>query len=150
MSHLYSFSFNLNSDWSKELAEQDEILQYMEDTVDKFRLRPHIQTSVECLGAAWNVQKEEWIVKFRDLKTGIVFNRTSTIFISAVGGISIPRDVSVAKLALKWAELIKFVRCTSKGWMTSKAKCSTPLGWRHDVSYKDKRVVRLSEPSQHL
>lgn len=26
-SHLYSFSFNLNPDWSKELCEQPEILQ---------------------------------------------------------------------------------------------------------------------------
>ena len=26
-SHLYSFSFNLNPNWSKELCEQPEILQ---------------------------------------------------------------------------------------------------------------------------
>lgn len=28
-SHLYSFSFNLNPNWSKELCEQPEILQCM-------------------------------------------------------------------------------------------------------------------------
>jgi hypothetical protein len=25
--HLYSFSFNLNPDWSQELADQEEVLQ---------------------------------------------------------------------------------------------------------------------------
>src|ERR1700744_1547173 len=42
-SHLYSFSFNPNPDWSKRFAEQDEILQYLNDTVDKFGVRPHVQ-----------------------------------------------------------------------------------------------------------
>lgn len=34
-SHLYSFSFNPNPNWSQELAEQPEIEQYMDDTIDK-------------------------------------------------------------------------------------------------------------------
>ncbi|GME41708.1 uncharacterized protein K452DRAFT_324192 [Neofusicoccum parvum] len=93
-SQLYSFSFNLNPNWPKELADQEEILQYIEDTVDKFNLRAHINTSVECLGASWVSSKEQWDIKFKDLKTGVVFSRNATIFVSAVGGISIPRDVS--------------------------------------------------------
>jgi cation diffusion facilitator CzcD-associated flavoprotein CzcO len=92
-SHLYSFSFNLNPNWSKQLAEQAEILQYIEDTVDKFDLRKHVHASVECLGAKWDVQNKQWAVKFRDLTTNVVFTRNATILISAVGGISAPRDV---------------------------------------------------------
>lgn len=36
-SHLYSFSFNLNPNWSKELCEQPEILQCTFCCLDKWR-----------------------------------------------------------------------------------------------------------------
>ena len=97
-SHLYSFSFNLNPNWSKQLAEQKEILQYIEDTVDKFQLRPHINTSIECLGASWNNSEAQWHVTLKDLATDIIFTRKATMFISAVGGISMPREVRTMRL----------------------------------------------------
>jgi len=95
-SHLYSFSFNLNPNWSKQLAEQGEILQYIEDTVDKFQLRPHINVSVESLGAQWDKAEGQWHVRLRDLQTDITFVRQATMFISAVGGISMPKDVCLS------------------------------------------------------
>lgn len=69
----------------------------MEDTVDKFGLRPHIHGSVECLGARWMADMNHWAANFKDWKTGLEFTRSATILISAVGGISIPRDVGVSK-----------------------------------------------------
>ncbi|OJD29690.1 monooxygenase protein [Diplodia corticola] len=122
-SHLYSFSFNLNPNWSKELAEQPEILQYMEDTVDKFELRSHINPSVECLGARWDSEASLWHVNLRDLGTGIEFSRTANVFVSAVGGISHPRDVSIAGME------------DFQGAMFHTAR------WRHDVDYAGKRVA---------
>jgi cation diffusion facilitator CzcD-associated flavoprotein CzcO len=94
--HLYSFSFNLNPSWSKELCDQPEILQYMEATVDKFSLRSHIHTLVECLGAEWHWETWMWSVRFRDLATGIEYTRTANILVSAVSGISFSRDVGAA------------------------------------------------------
>ncbi|KAJ5683439.1 hypothetical protein N7462_006604 [Penicillium macrosclerotiorum] len=88
---LYSFSFNQNPNWSKELCEGPEILEYMDDTVDKFDLRKHMHFGVECVSASWN-EKGFWEVRLRDTKTKIEYTRTATIFISAVGGISKPRD----------------------------------------------------------
>ncbi|KAJ5668457.1 uncharacterized protein N7477_007027 [Penicillium maclennaniae] len=79
---LYSFSFNQNPNWSKELCEGPEILEYMENTVDKFNLRKHMQFGVECLSASWNV-KGFWEVRLRDTKTQVEYIRTATIFISA-------------------------------------------------------------------
>jgi cation diffusion facilitator CzcD-associated flavoprotein CzcO len=122
-STLYSFSFNLNTNWSKELAEQEEILQYIEDTVDKFQLRSHINVSVECVGAEWNAAKKEWDVHLKDLKTGISFTRSATMFISAVGGISVPRDVHF------------------EGMESFKGPIYHTAQWRHDVSYANKKVV---------
>ncbi|KAI1213736.1 monooxygenase [Annulohypoxylon truncatum] len=122
-SHLYSFSFNLNPNWSKELCEQPEILQYMNDTVDKFDLRKHIQTSVECTGAVWHDDLSKWEVNLKNNITGIEYTRFATMFISAVGAISFPRDV-------KFNGMENF-----KGPMFHTAR------WDHSVDYKNKRVA---------
>ena len=122
-SHLYSFSFNLNPNWSQELCEQPEILQYMEDTVDKFNLRQHIQPSVECTGATWDNDLRKWKVLLKDNQTGIEYTRYASVFVSAVGAISFPRDV-------KFEGMTDF-----KGPMFHTAR------WDHSVSWKNKRVA---------
>ncbi|KAH6682832.1 hypothetical protein B0J14DRAFT_132823 [Halenospora varia] len=120
--HLYSFSFNLNPNWSKELCDQPEILQYMESTVNKFNLRPHMQFGTSCLGAKWNTKSEKWEVHLQDL-TGKKFTKEASIFISAVGGISEPRDV-------KFPGIEKF-----QGKMFHTAR------WDHTYNYEGKRMA---------
>ncbi|KAL5600653.1 hypothetical protein FOVSG1_008465 [Fusarium oxysporum f. sp. vasinfectum] len=88
--HLYSFSFNLNPDWTQALADQEEILRYIENTVDKFNLRSHFRFKVECTGAEW--VDGSWHVHFLDTYTGEKFTKQCTILLSAVGGFSIPRQ----------------------------------------------------------
>ncbi|KAF4553588.1 Pyridine nucleotide-disulfide oxidoreductase-like protein 16 [Elsinoe fawcettii] len=122
-SHLYSFSFNPNPNWSKELCEQAEILQYMEDTVDKFDLRRHIHPSVECTGAHWHADRGKWAVQLKDNKTGITYQRWASVFISAVGAISFPRDVRFKGMELFKGPIVHTAR------------------WDHSLSYKNKRVA---------
>jgi cation diffusion facilitator CzcD-associated flavoprotein CzcO len=95
----------------------------MEDTVDKFGIRPHVHSSVECTGAAWHNDKEKWEVRFKDLRTGVEFTRFASVFVSAVGAISFPRDV-------KFQGMDKF-----KGPMFHTAR------WDHSVNYKGKNVA---------
>ncbi|KAM5342242.1 hypothetical protein ACJ41O_013208 [Fusarium nematophilum] len=96
-SHLYSFSFNLNPNWSQDLVGQEEILQSsasdMNDTVDKFALREHMHFETECLGATWNNNTAKWEVQLRDVRTGRTFVAYGTVLISAVGAISFPKKV---------------------------------------------------------
>ncbi|RFU33207.1 hypothetical protein B7463_g3132, partial [Scytalidium lignicola] len=120
---LYSFSFNPNPNWSKELCQQPEILQYMEDTVDKFDLRKHFHGSVECIGAVWHNDKSKWEVNLKDHKTGKEYTRFASVFVSAVGAISYPRDIKFPGME------------TFKGDMFHTAR------WDHSVSYKNKRVA---------
>ncbi|KAI8657178.1 hypothetical protein NCS57_01095500 [Fusarium keratoplasticum] len=87
--HLYSFSFNLNPDWTQALADQEEILRYMENTVDKFQLRSHFRFNTECTGAEW--VDGAWHVHFVNPVTREKFTKRCTILLSAVGGFSIPR-----------------------------------------------------------
>lgn len=138
--HLYSFSFNLNPNWSKELCDQAEILecehklrtlsllvltmnQDVEATVDKFKLRPHMHFGVACLGARWLQEKSKWEVHLHDLQTGVRYKREAAIFVSAVGGISEPRDV-------KFHGMDKF-----KGAMFHTAH------WDHSFDYTGKRMA---------
>ncbi|EAW17031.1 flavin-containing monooxygenase [Aspergillus fischeri NRRL 181] len=122
-SHLYSFSFNLNPNWSKELCEQPEILQYIEDTVDKFDLRKHVIPSVECTGAVWDEKSEKWTVYFRDVKTDLKFVRYASIFVSAVGAISLPREIHFKGMEQFRGPIIHTAR------------------WDHSVDYNGKRVA---------
>ncbi|KAH6704243.1 monooxygenase [Leptodontidium sp. MPI-SDFR-AT-0119] len=119
-SHLYSFSFNLNPSWTKELCDQPEILRYMNATVDKFKLRTHMNFGVECLGAEW--KDGLWHVHLKDIKTGISFTKVVNVFISAVGGISYPRDIKFQGMEL------------FKGDMFHSAR------WDHKVDYAGKRM----------
>ncbi|KAI1613810.1 monooxygenase [Exophiala viscosa] len=120
---LYSFSFNLNPNWSKELCDGAEILEYIDATVNKFDLRKHMHFSIECLGAKWNTKSSQWSVHFRDLLTNVEYTRTADIFISAVGGISYPRDV-------RFPGMEKF-----EGEMFHTAR------WNHNYDYTGKRMA---------
>jgi cation diffusion facilitator CzcD-associated flavoprotein CzcO len=94
----------------------------MEDTVDKFDIRKHVHSSVECTGAKWHRDIAKWEVFVKDLESGIEYSRFASIFVSAVGAISFPRDV-------KFPGMENF-----KGHMFHTAR------WDHSVSYKNKRV----------
>ena len=95
----------------------------MEDTVDKFDLRRHVHASVECVGAKWHTNKNKWEVQLKDLETGMEYVRFASVFVSAVGAISFPRDV-------RFPGMEKF-----QGPMFHTAR------WDHSVSYKGKRVA---------
>ena len=61
-SHLYSFSFEPKSDWSREFAPQPEILGYIEHCVDKYGLRPHLRLGAEVIGAEYDEAAAAWDV----------------------------------------------------------------------------------------
>ncbi|KAF2834536.1 FAD/NAD(P)-binding domain-containing protein [Patellaria atrata CBS 101060] len=96
--HLYSFSFNPNPYWSRKFCDHAEILDYVNTTVEKFNLRPHIHASIEMIRAIWLEDKNTWHIQLKDLKTGIQFVRFCTILISAMGGISLSTDFNFQDL----------------------------------------------------
>src|SRR5687767_15066654 len=48
-SHMYSFSFEQNPDWSEMYAPQPEIREYLERVTDKYGVRPHLRFGVRAL-----------------------------------------------------------------------------------------------------
>lgn len=59
-SHLYSFSWAPNPDWSRAFAEQPEILEYLERVADEFGLRPHIRPNTEITALRWDEAQARW------------------------------------------------------------------------------------------
>jgi cation diffusion facilitator CzcD-associated flavoprotein CzcO len=95
----------------------------MESTVDEFDLRPHFRFNEACIGAQWIAKENRWEVRFKNVKTGFESSRSTTIFVSAVGGISEPRKV------------------VFPGMETFKGEIFHTARWNHKYDYAGKRVA---------
>ncbi|SEP11366.1 flavin-containing monooxygenase [Aquisalimonas asiatica] len=84
-SHLYSFSFALNPDWSRRYATQPEIRDYLQRCADRYGVCPHVrlQTAVEHL--QWNHGGQYWTLTDSNGDTW-----TGDIVVSGMGGLSRP------------------------------------------------------------
>ncbi|MBS1848868.1 MAG: NAD(P)/FAD-dependent oxidoreductase, partial [Actinobacteria bacterium] len=65
-SHLYSFSFERRTDWTRRFPKQPEILAYANDCVDKHHLRDRIRTGTEIAGATWDANDATWTLTTTD------------------------------------------------------------------------------------
>jgi cyclohexanone monooxygenase len=65
-SHLYSFSFDLNPNWSRLWSGQPEILAYFERCADKYGLRPHLKLRTEIRSARWDEDTQLWCLTTTD------------------------------------------------------------------------------------
>ena len=59
-SHLYSFSFEPNPDWSRVYSGRDEILAYIERCVERYGLRPQIRLGTEVARADFDDGSGRW------------------------------------------------------------------------------------------
>ena len=87
-SHVYSFSFELNPNWSHSYSSGREIWDYCEHCVDKYALRSKIHfgstvTNVEFDGDRWQVQTEDG----RQL--------TANVVVSGLGGLHLPNHATI-------------------------------------------------------
>ncbi|GJF34500.1 Baeyer-Villiger monooxygenase [Kitasatospora sp. NE20-6] len=84
-SHLYSFSFAPNPDWTSTYSPQAEIRAYLQNCVDRFGLRPHLRTGTEVEAARWDENDHLWHVTTNDGPW------TARVLVSAVGPLTEPR-----------------------------------------------------------
>ena len=59
-SHLYSFSFAPNPNWSSTFSPQSEILDYLKDCAGRFGVLPHVRFETELEGATWDDEDRLW------------------------------------------------------------------------------------------
>jgi cation diffusion facilitator CzcD-associated flavoprotein CzcO len=59
-SHLYSFSFALNPDWTRTYPLQPELKRYLSELTDRFGVREHIRLGCAVTAAEWDEREGLW------------------------------------------------------------------------------------------
>jgi cation diffusion facilitator CzcD-associated flavoprotein CzcO len=117
-SHMYSFSYEQNPDWSRSFSLQPEIFAYLKGVADKHRLREKTRFGVEITGAHWDSGARQWTVS---TKSGDEY--VTQFLVSGVGGLHIP-------MVPKLPGIEKFQGQT---WHSAQ--------WNHEFDLKGKRVA---------
>jgi len=93
-SHLYSFSFAPNPDWSRMFSTQPEIRRYLEHCTDRFDLRDHLRFGHELRHAQWDGAAAVWRLEMADGR-----RVRARVLISGMGGLSRPSIPDIPGLA---------------------------------------------------
>lgn len=117
-SHLYSFSFAQNPNWTRMFAPQKEIKAYLEYCADTYEIMPHVRLKTALNNARWDDNNNHWTLQ--DNHGG---KYTADVLIAGAGGLSIPSYPSVEGLS-------KF-----------KGKTFHSQDWDHDYDLSGKRVA---------
>ncbi len=84
-SHLYSFSFEPNPDWSRVYSPQSEILSYLERCVEEYGIGPKLRLGVEVERADFDEESGRWRIE-----TGGGETVEADVLVSACGQLSRP------------------------------------------------------------
>ncbi|MGY4816431.1 flavin-containing monooxygenase [Pseudomonas chlororaphis subsp. piscium] len=117
-SHLYSFSFEPNPDWTRMFAPQAEIQGYLQHCVRKYEVARHIRFGAEVQAARFDEASAQWCVT----EAGGRVHRAA-LLISATGQLSRP--------ALPRIE----------GMQAFKGQVFHSANWDHSYSLTGKRVA---------
>jgi cation diffusion facilitator CzcD-associated flavoprotein CzcO len=123
-SYLYSYSFKQRFPWARTHAKQPEILRYLTDVVDEYRLRPHLQLGTAVESARWDQDRQMYDVFLSDGTT-----EECHVLISAVGFLNVPRYPD-------WPGLEDF-----EGPRFHTAR------WEHEHDLRDKKVALVGTGS---
>jgi cation diffusion facilitator CzcD-associated flavoprotein CzcO len=116
-SHLYSFSFALNPDWSRAFSPQSEIQDYLRLCAERFGILPHIRWNCELRNASWNEDDQRWHI------TTTLGQLTADILILGYGPLSEPSLPSISGIERFEGVLFHSAR------------------WKHDYDLTGKRVA---------
>jgi cation diffusion facilitator CzcD-associated flavoprotein CzcO len=117
-SHLYSFSFAPNPNWTRLFAQQPEIRAYLEDIADRYGLRARIRFRSTVVAAEWGGR--HWTVRMAD-GTSI----TARVLVWGTGALHEPSIPDIAGLDEFAGTVFHSAR------------------WNHDHDLQGKRVAVL-------
>ncbi|UPL03035.1 hypothetical protein LCI18_013969 [Fusarium solani-melongenae] len=95
-SHLYSYSFEQNPDWSREYSGQEEILDYLQEVARKYNLYRYIRFNSSVEGARWDDASKRWDVVVavqggKEEEFGSRYTIKTDFLVSAVGQLNMPK-----------------------------------------------------------
>ena len=117
-SHMYSFSFEQNPNWSRAFAGQGEIWDYMRGVAEKYDLYRHVRFGQELTGARWDVDGGRWQVATSDGNT-----YAGQFLVCGVGALHIPQIPQL------------------QGIERFRGKTFHSAQWDHDYDLRGKRVA---------
>ena len=115
-SHLYSYSFRPNPNWSRVYAPQPEIWKYLQDTATEEGVRPHIRFNENVLAADWDDEEGVWFVRTT------AGSYRARVLVSAAGHLSDPAYPDIPGLDSFAGDLFHSAE------------------WDHDVPTEGKRI----------
>ncbi|MDH2416153.1 NAD(P)/FAD-dependent oxidoreductase [Nocardioides sp. CER19] len=92
-SHLYSFSFRTNPDWSRMYAPGEEIWDYLRSAAREEGLLPHLVFDADMLRATWDDTESRWRIHTTQ------GDFTGNILVAATGHLTDPKFPPVPGLA---------------------------------------------------
>ncbi|MFD8249417.1 flavin-containing monooxygenase [Nocardia sp. NPDC059691] len=116
-SHLYSYSFALNPNWSRSFSRQGEIQQYIQDVSKRYDVRDKHIFDCDVTSARWNDETALWEIE----STQGSF--TANTVVSAVGALCEPALPDIKGIGEFEGEIFHSAR------------------WNHDADLTGKRVA---------
>lgn len=116
-SHLYSFSFALNPNWSRSYSPQKEIWEYLRNCAERYGIVPHIRWNSPLQQATWDDTAQQWQI------TTPHGPLTAKVLVVGNGPLSEP----------SWPNI--------KGLADFKGKMFHSAQWDHDYDLQGKRVA---------
>ncbi|MFQ6392001.1 flavin-containing monooxygenase [Nocardia sp. KC 131] len=116
-SHLYSYSFALNPDWTRSFSKQGEIQQYIQGVAAKYKVRDKHLFDCDVTAARWNNDTSWWEI---ESSKG---SFTADTVVSAVGALCEPALPDI------------------KGIGNFKGEVFHSARWNHDADLTGKRVA---------
>jgi cation diffusion facilitator CzcD-associated flavoprotein CzcO len=85
-SHLYSFSFEPSTEWTRMYPGQQEIHDYLKRCVERHELGPHIRLNTRFQEAVWDESAGEWHATAQD-----GMHIQARVLVSGMGALHVPR-----------------------------------------------------------
>lgn len=118
-SHLYSFSFALNPNWSRSFSDGWEIQEYLRDIARRFGVLDRHVFNCEMLGAHWDATARRWVI---ETSQGAY---TAKVLVTAVGALCEPSLPAIKGIDEFGGEIFHSAR------------------WDHDCDVTGKRVALI-------
>jgi hydroxyversicolorone monooxygenase len=69
-SHAYTYPFALNPDWPRFFSYSPDIWKYLNKVCEVWGLRKYMNFDTEVIGAYWQEDTGEWLIKLKETKGG--------------------------------------------------------------------------------
>lgn len=121
-SHLYTFTFDPNPNWSHYFAYGPEIQKYFEDFADRHGSRQYMKLNSRVLECKWDENEAVWHITVQDTKTGQCWKDWAHCVVNGTGILN----------TWKWPDV--------DGLHDFEGPLMHSAAWNHDVDFNNKTV----------